>query len=84
MATDDNNSDQFFEDLSNARGVAGQGGDPFSFIENLGADKVPVQFYAPDPLTSHQDYYYNARQNVLYKRKIISPTRAVWNQVATV
>lgn len=85
MSTSSDFKDEFFETLSRIRSQTGrQGGSPLTLIEMLGAKKVPVQFYPPDPLTSHQDYYYNARNNVLYKRKKISLTRAVWKQVATV
>ena len=77
MATDDNFRDEFFEELSRIRGIPSGGGQSLVFIEKLLGDKIPVQFYEPDPLTSHTDYYYNSRQNVLYKRKMISNIRAV-------
>lgn len=84
MSTEADFRREFFKELSDARGIAGQGGGPLTLLEKLGRRKVPVQFFEPDPLTSHSDYYYNARQNVLYKRKTISSTRAVWSSVATI
>lgn len=29
---------------------------------------VPIQFYEPDATTFRSEYYYNARENVLYQR----------------
>lgn len=84
MSTESDFRSEFFEGLSEVRGMPGQGGGPLTLLERLGKKKIPVQFFEPDPLTSHSDYYYNARQNVLYKRKIISSVRAVWSSVATI
>ena len=72
---------QFFSDLSQARGNLGVGDNPLRFIEKFGAKFVPVQFYEPDALTSHSEYYYNARLNILYKRNNLSKFNAVWHPV---
>lgn len=85
MTTDDSDfKDKFFEQLSRIRSIPSDGGQPLVFIEKILGSKVPMLFWEPDPLTSHNDYYYNTRQNVLYKRKIISNVRAVWFSVVTV
>ena len=82
MTTNDYRS-QFFEKLSQARGRPSEGGDPIVFLEKLNNVMVPVQFYEPDARTSHTEHYYNARQNVLYKRKIINDNEAVWQPIRT-
>jgi len=84
MATDVDFREEFFEELSRIRGIPSDGGLPLTLIEKILGDKVLVQFWEPDPLTNHTEYYYNSRQNVLYKRKKISNVRAVWLSVATV
>jgi len=77
--------EEFFDDLSRIRGIpSGDGTIPLSFIEKTLGTKVPVQFWEPDPTSSHTEYYYNARQNVLYKRKRISKIKSIWISVATV
>lgn len=84
MSTD-GHSAEFFETLSRIRDQdPREGGNPLSMIERLGAVKIPVQFFPPDPLTSHTEYYYNARQNILYRRKVMNNTKAIWNSVAIV
>lgn len=74
----------FFEILSEKRGKPGVGGEPLVFLELLGANKIPVLFYEPDALTSRTNYYYNARLNELYKRKVFNKHYAVWFSVPTI
>lgn len=76
--------DQFFSELSAARGNPGVGGMPLNFIERLGAEMVTVQFSEPDPLSCRTGYYYNSRQNVLYKRVKFNNFYAVWHPVNTI
>jgi hypothetical protein len=47
----------------------------------FGRLNVPVLFFEPNALTSRNDYYYNARQNVLYVRKHVNQYLAVWKPV---
>lgn len=84
--TTDNFSQEFFAELSRIRNQNPRLGGllPLILIEKFGSKKIAVQFYPPDPLTSHSEYFYDARLNALYKRKSISNLRAVWKQVATV
>lgn len=76
--------DQFFTELSEIRGNPGVGGMPLRFIEKLGAEMINVTFSEPDALSSRTEYYYNSRQNVLYKRQILNKFYAVWHPVNTV
>lgn len=78
MAVTDSSRDQFFEELSAVRGQPEEGGNSIRIIEKLGAVMVPVQFYEPDAQTSHTEYYYNARLNILYKRKRLNQFYAIW------
>lgn len=75
---------EFFDILSEKRGQPGVGGEPLVFLEKLGAVKTPVQFNEPDPLTFRSNYYYNARLNELYKRKVFNKYYAVWLSVSTI
>jgi hypothetical protein len=76
--------DRFFSELAAARGKPGIGGMPLNFIERLGANMVTVSFSEPDPLSSRTEYYYNSRQNTLYKRDKFNKFYAVWHPVNTV
>ena len=82
MSTD---TPDIFDDLSRIRDQDPRsGGLPLSLLKHIDDNKVVVQFYEPDPLSSRTDYYYNARENVLYKRKKINNTKAVWDSVVTI
>jgi len=53
------------------------GGNPHNFLELVGAAHIPMSFYEPDPGTFRHEYYYNTRQNRLYK-KINTEPKPVW------
>lgn len=76
--------DQFFSELSAARGNPGVGGMPLNFIERLGAEMISVSFSEPDALSNRTEYYYNSRRNVLYKREKLNEFYAVWHPVNTI
>lgn len=82
--TERRSRNQFYLKLSEARGNPGIGGSPINFIEKIGADKIQVSFYEPNPLTSRTTYYYNCRQNILYKRQKLNRFYAVWHSVNTI
>ena len=42
----------------------------YNYLETYGATLVEITPFEPDPLTYRNDYYYNASENVLYKRTI--------------
>ena len=83
MSTDTTDTDtyDFWEELRNAHGKPGMGGRALRLIERLGAKMVPMLFYQPDALSFHQEYYYNTRLNVLFKRKVLSEFNAIWQRV---
>jgi hypothetical protein len=53
------------------------GGNPHIFAELVGAAQIPMSFYEPDPSTFRYEYYYNTRQNRLYKKINVDP-KPVW------
>jgi hypothetical protein len=72
----------FLADLAEKRGRPAIGAMPINVIEKLGSrEYIPVQFWAPDPLTSHHKYYYNARENKLYVRTVVSNSFALWRWI---
>lgn len=80
--------DELFEQITEKRGKPEyfRGGFPLQFLRKgasglFGKQDVPVSFFEPNALTSRSDYYYNARQNVLYVRKRINTYLAVWKPV---
>lgn len=49
--------------------------NPHRFIELIGGREVKMLFFEPDPETFRDDFYYNSRRNVLYKKiKAIDPS----------
>ena len=46
----------------------------------FGTTTVPIHFTEPDPITSHDSYYYNSRLNRLYVRINTSPV-PVWRPI---
>lgn len=59
----------FFDDVIANRGRFTPGWNPLAFLEHF-FDCKPVLLSnrEPDPNTCRDDYYYNTRQNVLYKK----------------
>jgi hypothetical protein len=47
-----------------------------------GVGSVPMSYYPPDPSTSRHDYYYNTRENVLYKR-VWADTLPFWARISS-
>ncbi len=58
----------FIIDLINRRNSSIGGGDTLRYLELFGATIVEPSEFEPDPNTHRSDYYYNASNNVLYKR----------------
>jgi len=56
-------------------------GNPNRFLELYGNELIPVEFYEPDASTFRSEYYYNTRENILYK-KIPTSTVPHWKAVA--
>lgn len=52
-----------------------------NFITIFGGRPVTVIFYEPDPVSFHGDYYYNARENQLFKKLQTPDHRVVWKAV---
>ena len=55
-------------------------GNPNRFMELFGNEFIPMQYYEPDPITFRDDFYYNTRSNVLYK-KVNTSTIPFWKAI---
>ena len=56
------------------------GGNPLRYIELKGGKFVQQQYWAPDPVTFRDQFYYNTRLNQLFKKINTSPV-PVWKLV---
>lgn len=68
------------EEILTRRVVGASAGMPFSFIRLFGGSPVEILHYQPDPQTHRDDFYYNSRENMLYK-KYQTDIRFVWKPV---
>jgi hypothetical protein len=64
------------------------GGQPLRWVEYFAGVPVPIESWEPDATTYHENYYYNARENVLFQR-VIAPagacaerTEYVWKRLS--
>jgi hypothetical protein len=67
----------FLTDILNRRRLNYSRGDCVWFLEKHGAHIVQPTAFEPDPETHRSDYYYNAIENVLY-RKNKATDKNVW------
>jgi len=56
------------DDVARYRGNPSPGGLPLTMVEMLGGKPVPFSNTVPDANTFRDEYYYNSRQNILYKK----------------
>lgn len=69
------------------RGVASIGDIGLNFVELYGGSIIEPTAFEPDPITHRQEYYYNAINNILY-RKVVSKRdgnsvlQAYWQKVS--
>lgn len=66
-------------DILTRRG--GPGNNPHWFTELYHGNHVICMNYAPDPMTFRDEYYYNTRQNKLYKKFIKAEGHYTWKDV---
>ncbi len=71
----------FLDDLFQKRGYPSVGGLSYHF---LNSQHITMSFYNIDPLTSRTEHFYNTRHNVLYRKKMLSKTYAIWEPVSLV
>ncbi|MEM3116865.1 MAG: hypothetical protein QW136_00460 [Nitrososphaerales archaeon] len=55
-------------------------GMPHRFIELYGGKPVSISFYPPDPMTHRENFYYNSRENQLFK-KIKAGKHYTWKAI---
>lgn len=56
------------DDLARYRGNPTPGGVALTLVEFIGGKPVQFSNIVPDPNTFRDEYYYNSRQNILYKK----------------
>lgn len=56
------------EEVARYRGNPSPGGLALTMVEFLQAKPVLFSNVVPDPNTFRDEYYYNSRQNILYRR----------------
>ena len=61
-------TDNSFQQLAQARGIITQGCNNLKFIELLRGKQILYTPYEPDPETCREEYFYDTRQNVLYRK----------------
>jgi len=59
----------------------GVGYNPTRFVELYGAEMVPMSRVEPDPNTFRSEYYYNTRQNALYRKLPTDDSKVVWKRI---
>jgi len=74
-------------DLFARRGVVDNSSDTIRFVELYKGKVLEPTAFEPDPVTCRDDYYYNAKTNLLYKRIITKKegsliTNAHWKRVS--
>ena len=69
------------DDIFQKRQQPSIGGLPFQFKEFYGAKDLLISFYYQDPLTTKSKYWYDSRNNVLYVKRVIRQSYAVWHAV---
>jgi hypothetical protein len=71
------------EDILSKRGKASDFyGHTHNFIELFGGKAVLMSFYEPNPDTTRDSFYYNTRENRLFK-KLRAVDRYVWKPVSS-
>lgn len=78
-------TDDFLIDLNQRRGLKEIGHNSIWDLELYGGTIIEPTAFEPDPLTHQNDYYYNAVDNVLYRKVITiknTITTAKWHKVS--
>lgn len=71
-----------FEEIMANRPRAGNThGLSHNFITLFGGRPIEISFVEPDPTSFHGDYYYNSRENQLFKKLMTPDHRVVWKAV---
>ena len=71
------------EDILAKRGRASDFyGHTHNFIELFGGKPVLMSFYEPDPNTTRDSFYYNTRENQLFK-KFKAIDKYVWKSIGS-
>ena len=51
-------------------------------VGEFGVGLVPMTYHEPDPQTFRHDFYYNTRENVLYKRTHTDDPNPFWKRAS--
>lgn len=80
------NTNEFLSDLFSRRGTDRQSIESARLLELYGAVIIEPTAFEPDPNTHRSDFYYNAVNNVLYK-KVSTTNGAIsishWKPIST-
>jgi hypothetical protein len=68
---------EYLADILGRRRLNNSRGDCVWFLEKHGANIVEPTAFEPDPNTHRSDYYYNAIENVLYRKSKVTDG-SVW------
>lgn len=75
--------EDFLEDLFDRRGPSTMGGNPHRFVELFGGEIVSFSITEPDPQTFRGAYYYNTRQNRLFKKVTVGQA-PFWKRISEI
>lgn len=75
------------DDLFARRKPITTGGNPINFVELVGGKDILYLWYQPDPITTRDQFWYDTRNNILYRKfKIKEPVTGgdtfYWRQIS--
>jgi hypothetical protein len=71
----------FLTELFAKRGIPSVGGLSYQFINSSDINNITMSFHAIDPLTCRSEHFYDTRNNILFRKKLLSKNHAVWEQI---
>lgn len=71
----------FVQDILSRRNLRISGGDSIWYLEAVGANIIEPTAFEPDPNNHRHQYYYNAQDNALYRKKAIGSDTNVWEKM---
>ena len=75
---------EFLKELFEKRGIPSIGGLSYQLLNKFETNNITMSFYEINPLTSRTEHYYNTRNNILYRKKLLSKNYAIWQPISLV
>lgn len=72
---------EFLYDLQERRKSRKIGRDPIWYLERYGANIIKPVAFEPNPDTYRGDFYYNSKENSLYRKAISINKTYVWKKM---